>query len=318
MITVWVVWVALGLLAVAPAQDEVRPLADYHQHLFSPAIAKRSPNLKPISAIDLVALLEAAGIQRAAVLSLGYQYGNPNREPVENEYDQVKAENDWTSGEVARYSGRLVGFCGVNPLRDYALEEVRRCAGDPHLRAGLKMHFGNSDVDLLNPQHIKALQAVFRAANSHGMAIVVHLRSTISKQRPYGAPQARAFLTDVLPSAPDVPVQIAHLAGAGGYDDPLVDAALGVFVEAIAARDPRMAKVWFDVSGVAGLGQWKTKTNVIAERIRDLGVGRVLYGSDGAGGGNPTPREAWAAFLELPLTTDEVRTVASNVAPYMR
>ena len=34
------------------------------------------------------------------------------------------------------------------------------------------------------------------------------------------------FLNEVLPVAPDVPVQIAHLTGAGAYDDPLVDQAL--------------------------------------------------------------------------------------------
>jgi predicted TIM-barrel fold metal-dependent hydrolase len=180
------------------------------------------------------------------------------------------------------------------------------------------MHFGNSDVDLLNPLHIKALQSVFASANGHRMAIVVHMRATVSQKRPYGTAQARAFLNEVLPSAPDVPVQIAHLAGAGGYEDPWADQAIVVFVEAIAARDPRMSKVWFDVSGVAGLGNWKAKADLIAKRIRELGVERVLYGSDGAGGKNPTPRQAWASFLELPLTKDEFRTIASNVAPYMK
>jgi hypothetical protein len=34
-------------------------------------------------------------------------------------------------------------------------------------------------------------------------------------QRPYGAKQARTFLNEVLSAAPDVPVQIAHLAGGG-------------------------------------------------------------------------------------------------------
>jgi hypothetical protein len=58
--------------------------------------------------------------------------------------------------------------------------------------------------------------------------------------------------------------------------------------------------------------------DLIVKRIREVGVERVLYGSDGAGGKNQTPRQAWAAFLELPLTKDEVRTIANNVAPYMR
>src|SRR4029453_6177877 len=104
---------------------------------------------------------------------LAYQYGNPNRPPVENEYDQVKAENDWTSAQVARFPDRLRGFCGVNPLKDYALEEIARCAKDPRLRTGLKMHFGNSDVDLGNAKHVERVAEIFKAANTHRMAIVV-------------------------------------------------------------------------------------------------------------------------------------------------
>jgi predicted TIM-barrel fold metal-dependent hydrolase len=80
-----------------------------------------------------VRLLDEAGIRQALVLSLAYQYGNPNRPPVENEYDQVKAENDWTSAQVARFPDRLRGFCSVNPLKDSALEEIARCAKDPWL-----------------------------------------------------------------------------------------------------------------------------------------------------------------------------------------
>jgi hypothetical protein len=54
-----------------------------------------------------------------------------------------------------------------------------------------------------------------------------------------------------------VVVQIAHLAGGGGYDDPATDAALQVFVEAIGRRDPRMKNVYFDVSGIAIPGMWR-------------------------------------------------------------
>jgi predicted TIM-barrel fold metal-dependent hydrolase len=150
------------------------------------------------------------------------------------------------------------------------------------------------------------------------MAIVVHMRPSVTRRREYGANQVRAFLNKVLPSAPDVPIQIAHIAGAGGYDDPSVDQALAVFVDAIANRDRRMARVYFDVSGVAGLGQWVEKANLIATRIRQLGVGRILYGSDGARGSNPSPREAWAAFRRLPLSDVEFRTIENNVAPYMK
>ena len=185
------------------------------------------------------------------MLSLAYMYGNPNRPPVEREYEAVKAENDWTSAQVAKFPDRLVAFCSVNPLRPYALEEMARCAADSQLKRGLKLHFGNSDVNLTNPADAARLREVFALANRQHMAIVVHARTTISKQRPYGAAHARVFLETLLPAAPDVPVQIAHLAGSGGYDEAGIDDAVGVFVDAIAARDPRVARLWFDVSGIA-------------------------------------------------------------------
>jgi predicted TIM-barrel fold metal-dependent hydrolase len=227
---------------------------DYHQHLFSPAVTKLSPGLRSIDASDLIALLSSAGIRRALVFSVAYQFGNPNKSAIEDEYDQVKAENDWTSQQVARFPDRLRGFCSVNPLKDYAIKELARCAKDPQLHFGLKLHFGNSDVDLDNPQHVEQLRLVLRLANEHQMVIAVHMRASVTRKRPYGAAQARIFLNEILPAAPDVPVQIAHLAGAGGYDDPSVDEALAVFVDAIARQDPRMAHVYFDVSGVAGYG----------------------------------------------------------------
>jgi uncharacterized protein len=313
-----ILWCVFAVLVDSPLQGQSQPLIDHHQHFFGPAVTTLSPGVQPIAGTELVVLLDSAGIRRAVVLSVAYQFGNPNRPPIENEYAQVQAENDWTSRQVARFPDRLLGFCSVNPLKDYALDEMARCAKDRRLRFGLKLHFGNSDVDLNNRQHVDQLRRVFSTANGLKMAIVVHMRSSVTQKRSYGASEARIFLNDVLPAAPDVVVQIAHLAGAGGYDDPQIDQALEVFVAAIANHDARMAHIYFDVSGVAGLGDWRKQGSLIAARIREIGVERILYGSDGAGGGNLTPRGAWAAFRQLPLTEAEFRTIASNIAPYMQ
>ena len=148
------------------------------------------------------------------------------------------------------------------------------------------------------------------------MPIVIHMRASISKRLPYGRDEARIFLDSILPRAPDIAVQIAHLAGAGGYDA-TTDSALAVFVDAIAAHDPRVKQLWFDVTTVARNATDDT-AKLLATRIRQLGLDRVLYGSDGATGGNLPPKEAWAEFLKLPLTEAEFRTIANNVAPYMR
>jgi hypothetical protein len=114
---------------------------------------------------------------------------------------------------------------------------------------------------------------------------------------------------------------LAYAAAAAQVGPPLVDPHLHlfspVFVEAIERGEPRTRQLWFDVTTVAR-GASAEDGKLLAARIRQLGVGRVLNGSDAAGGGNLAPRGAWAEFLKLPLTEAEFRTIANNVAPYMR
>ncbi len=309
-----------GLIFLLPgpwsALAQENPRADYHEHLLSPAVARILGQPKPFLARDLIAEMDAAGIRRAVILSLAYQFGDPNRPPIQDEYAQVMKENDWTADQVKEYPGRLLAFCGVDPLREYALSEIDRCSRNPYLSAGLKLHFGNSDVDLDNPDHVRKLREIFRAADYHHMAIVVHLHANIDHHRPYGAKEAQIFLNEVLSAAPDIPVQVAHLAGGGGYDDPGADAALSLFLNAIARRDTRVSHLYFDISGVAGLGDWKNRKQLIASRIREAGVHRILFGSDGAWT-SFTPLRAEEAFRELPLSREEFRVIDTNVPTYM-
>ncbi|HEV2765345.1 MAG TPA: hypothetical protein VGV38_20350, partial [Pyrinomonadaceae bacterium] len=80
---------------------------------------------EPGTAEQLLAQLDDAGIRRAVVLSVAYQWGSPaNSGP--GEYDKVRAENDYVARQVARAPERLVGFCAFNPLKDYALRELER------------------------------------------------------------------------------------------------------------------------------------------------------------------------------------------------
>src|SRR5689334_16219122 len=307
-----------GLVLAEPPARPGAPVADHHQHLFSPALAAvlatGSAGPPAITAREVLALLDAAGMRRALVLSVAYMYGSPAR-TVADEYARVRAENDWTGAQAAQYPERLRAFGSFNPLKDYALDELARCARHPQLGPGIKLHFGNSDVQLDRPAHVEQLRRVFRAANEHGLAIVVHLRASISRKRPYGAAQARVLLEQLLPLVPDIPVQIAHLAGAGpGYDDPPAQRAMAVFAEALEQGDPRTSQLWFDVATVVDLNISPALAELVARRIRQSGVERILYGSDAATGDNLRPREGWAAFRRLPLAEDEFARIARNVA----
>ena len=317
--------VAAMVLLLWPAfvRGQGAPVVDHHQHLFSPALAAAisppapAPPTQPVTAADLIALLDAAGIRRAVVLSTGYIFEQPSRK-IENAGDRLRADHDWTSQQVAQYPDRLIGFCGINPLKDYALDELARCAKDPSLRNGLKLHFGNSVVDYHNAQHIEQLKRVFRAANGYRMPIVVHMRASFTAKLPYGRDEALIFLNELVPAAPDVVIQIAHLAAGGAPSDPGADQAIEVFIEAIGRDDPRATRLYFDAPSVAPtITLTAEAAAAVASRIRRLGVQRVLFGSD-ANGGALTPRTAWESLRRLPLTEAEFQTIASNVAPYLR
>jgi predicted TIM-barrel fold metal-dependent hydrolase len=273
-----------------------------------PAIAKA------LTADELIKGLDAAGIKRGVVLSVAYWFGSQFRKPDPDEYAKVRAENDWVIEQVARYPDRLVAFCSFNPLKDYAIEEVNRCAKNPLVK-GIKLHFGNSGVDLRgNPQHVEKVREVFKAINDKKLAIVVHLWTLDPDYETKGDEFSKVFLEKVLPAAPDITVQIAHLAGGGRSTDP----ALRVFADAIAAHDPRTRNLYFDVA-TSTQGQSDEGLKKDAERMRQIGMDRILYGTDMAVPPNQTAAESWKTFRSrMPLTEAELRTIAGNIAPFLR
>jgi predicted TIM-barrel fold metal-dependent hydrolase len=310
----------------AGAAQAQAPLGDYHQHVFSAqdiALAGPQSGLQPLDAQDVIALLDAAGIRKGTLLSIAYMFGKPGRQ-VDDEPGKVRAENDWTAAQAARYPERLVAFCSFNPLKDYALQELKRCAGGvqggaPGMARGIKLHFGNSDVQLDDPVHVARLREVFAAANAAKLAIVVHMRASISKGRSYGARQANIFIEQLLPAAPDVAVQVAHFAGSGpGYEDPPAREAMAALAAAVARRDPRTRNLWFDVASIVDRDISPALARLVADTIRQVGPGRVLYGTDSAQGGNLRPRESWEAFRKLPLTDEEFAQIARNLPPYFQ
>jgi hypothetical protein len=174
----------------------------------------------------------------------------------------------------------------------------------------LKLHFTTSFVDLRIPDHLARTRAVFRAANARRFPIVVHMRAM---NPAYGRRDAEIFLRDVLAEAPDTPVQIAHLAGWGGYNDS-TDRAVSVFAEAVAANDPRTAHLYFDLAAIVSPGFSDDVKQRIVGRIRQIGVARMLFAVDGV----EAPAKAWETLKLLPLNDAELRTIAGNLAPYLR
>ncbi len=275
--------------------------------------APTSSSGAPFTAVQLIEQLDSARIERALVLSVAYWFGStlmPGAEKlaIDDEYARVRAENDWVAREAAKYPKRLIAYCSLHPLKSYALDEIERCGKHSGLK-GIKLHLANSGVDLRKPDDVQQLRRVFRAANEQRLPIVVHMRSRL---QPYGTEDAEIFLRDVLSEAPNIPIQIAHLAGWGGYDV-AADQAAAAFADAIARKDPVTRNLYFDLTTIAIPGQPTDMQQRMAQRIRQLGVRRVVYGSDLA-----DPRRGWADLLRLiPLTKAEFAIIARNATPYL-
>lgn len=257
--------------------------------------------------------LNTAGVKRGVILSEAFVFGGPH-EFRPDEYEKVKTENNWVAEQVARFPDRLVGFCSFDPLKDYALAELSRCAKMPQFK-GLKLHFENSAVDLRKPDHLEKIRRVFKAANDARLPIVAHIATPETRQTEVAARESSLiFLNQVLPVAPDIDIQLAHLAGSGSFD-PVNVAAFTVFEDAILAGDKRTKNLYFDVSG----GSFdKEATARLAKEMRKVGLKRFLFGSDRSGTNNPPPGETWKRFLQFPLTEDEFKTIAANVMPWVK
>jgi len=302
-------WVDQGRYALTLRRTKTEPWQIAVAFLSNTTTTTPPPAGDPVTADNLIAELDSAGVRRAAVLSLAYQFGAPSREQMGDEQAKTRAENDWVAQQVARYPARLAGFCSVHALATYALEELNRCVALPNM-AGIKLHFTNSDVDLRNPAHLDQIRAIFRMANARRVPIVAHIRTLDAT---YGRRDSEIFLRDVLSQAPDIPVQLAHMAGWGGYGDE-TDAALSVFAEALAAGDARTVNLYFDVSQVVTPGLPVERRQLLVQRMRQIGMTRILFGVDGG----DTYEKAWQNLKLLPLDDAELRVIAGNLAPYLR
>ncbi|HYC62931.1 MAG TPA: amidohydrolase family protein [Thermoanaerobaculia bacterium] len=266
------------------------------------------PHQEPVvTAEDLIALLDAAGIARAVVLSDAYYFDAPDLPAGLADVAAVRAENDWTAEQVARYPGRLVAICSVNPLAAYAVGEVDRCANSGRFD-GLKLHFDTSAVDLLNPDHVQKVRLVAAAANRGRLPLIIHARMGGASGREH----ALVLLNEIITAAPDVVTQIAHLWGGQAFSEP----ALSAYAEAVEAEHPATRRLYFDVAQMWNASDEDLKRAVAL--MRRIGIKRMLYASDGPQFGGVPPAEAWQRFrARVPLTDHELGAIAGNVAPYL-
>ena len=303
----------LAACATATSFAQQTPRVDYHQHLVSPAFQPIAQ--APVrDAKALLAELDAAGIDKAVVLSVGYSFGD-ERKNLADPDRLTREENDWTSAQVAAAGGRLIGFCSANPLRLVALEELERCLALPGMR-GVKLHLGNAGISLRDSAHAARIVEVFMLAERKRAAVLVHMRARGGLN--YGAEDARLFLSRLATVAPSIEIVVAHLGGAGPGYPAQADEVMAVFGAAAERNDPLMRNIYFDVATAVTAETTPEQLALVATRVRQVGADRVLYGSDLSPPGGSI-RSGWEIFRDsVPLSAEEMQTIARNERPFSR
>jgi predicted TIM-barrel fold metal-dependent hydrolase len=296
--------------------------ADYHVHIRSPAafealiaMCKKYgdctlPEHGVITARDAIQTLDEAHVEQGVVLSLGFYFGSPAA--AAQHYDvarMTRAENEYVAQQVGTSRGRLIGFFSVDPLSANALDEINYWSHDGRLK-GLKLHFANSQVNLLDPKQVKQVAAVIGLAGEKNLPMVIHLATSAD----YSTAEAESFIRDVLPHAGNAWVQIAHSATFGGEDKVNLN-GLRAFAAHIARNDPATRHVMFDISEAITPKTSAEDAAAFVAVMRQIGVSRFLPGSDFNG---QTPKAVDEMDRRiLPLNNLEWHTVALNCAPWL-
>ncbi len=296
------------------SSDAMSWRADHHIHLASADLCQMVGDCLPsnhppaVFASDAVHALDEAHVSKGVILSCAYLYGLPPLHLAPREIaERTRRENEFTAAEVAKYPKRLVGFLSVNPLQDSAIDEIRHWQGS-HELIGLKLHFTASAVHISSATERRRVAQVVSEAAAEHIPIVIHIGGGR-----FDASDAELFIRDVLPSAGESWVQIAHAGGGLPLHDGNHVGVLRTFADHIVRDDPATRHALFDLSFVPAPGESREDAAALTPQIRRIGIKRFLFGSDF--NVLTLPQEI-KNLDRLGLTKEEWQTLRQNCAPW--
>ncbi|MCC1494542.1 amidohydrolase [Cognatishimia sp. F0-27] len=271
-------------------------IIDIHPHVISPD-TERYPltplggtqstwsSKHPITHEDLIAQMDAAGIEKAVVVQASTAYGH---------------DNTYVAEAVAAHPTRLTGVFSVDVLAADAIEKIDYWMG--RNLTGLRLFTAGSTVQgqstwLNDP----ASHPAWQYASDIGLPICVQMR-------PPGVPMLR----DLVQRFPDAHVIIDHLARPELSDGPPYAAASGLWE--LAAFPGVHLKMTLRNIKAAESGQ-STLPAFMAHLMETFGADRVAWGSNFPAADTPLPTlVARAREAVAMLDKDQQEAILSGTA----
>ncbi len=190
-------------------------IIDFHTHIFLPrlmeersAYSKRDATLAALfadpdapmaTAEDLISAMDEDGVDTAVIMGVGW-----------TDMDIAREANDYILESAARYSGRLVPFCSVNPAwGEDALSEIDRCAALGARGVG-ELHpdtqgFKLGDRSLMDP--------FMDCVKSRNMVVLTHSSEPVGHTYAGKGTVTPDMLMEFIERYPDVAIICSHWGG---------------------------------------------------------------------------------------------------------
>jgi predicted TIM-barrel fold metal-dependent hydrolase len=241
-------------------------IIDFHTHLLPeefrtarPRFLRADPTFKALfsrpttriaTAGDLLAEMDANGVDRAVTLGYGWQ-----------DAGVARISNDYLLEAAARSNGRLVPFCSVNPVWGRkAVEEIERCAAAGARGVG-ELHPDTQGFDIADEATMRPLMS---AAESLGLIVTTHSSEPVGHDYPGKGTVTPEHLLSLATSFPRVRLVLAHWGGGLA------------FYSLMPEVERSVRRVWFDSAATTLLYD----PGVYRAVATAAGPERILFGSD--------------------------------------
>jgi len=241
-------------------------IIDFHTHIFPRRIRENRetyfpdeagfallyslPKSKLAGAQDLIAVMDAQGIDKAVVF--GFPWKNPNT---------LSDHNDYISASVEKFPKRLIGFCCLDPFSQTAPAEAQRCLAGNFAGVG-ELAFYQSGFNERSIKHLEPIMEICRQAD---VPVLIHTNKPIGHQYPGKVPLTFPELYGLIRKFPENKIVLAHWGG-------------GMFFFNLVKKEIKesLRHIYFDTAASPFL--YDPKVYSIAVQI--VGPEKILFGSD--------------------------------------
>ena len=228
---------------------ENRDEAAVRDHTFRELFA--NPKARIVQAEQLLEEMDRSEVDRSVIAGFGW-----------TDQELACRSNDYNLESAARYSGKLIPVCSVNPIweGDAAALEAERCLNAGAVGIG-ELH---ADTQGWVDEPYGILGELMSVVRKHDAVVTVHASEPVGHTYPGKGTMSPEKLLNLAKAYPDNRFVLSHFGG-----------GLPFYVQMPEVRDA-LKNVWFD----SAASPFLYDSSVYASAVDAVGASRVMFASD--------------------------------------